>query len=158
MFGYRNELLTDTKGTGVMNTLFADYRPWPGAITNNPHGSLVASESGTSNTYGMLNAQGRGQLFIKPGEPIYAGQIVGRNARDEDIEVNVCKTKRLSNMRSRGEGVSEKLDAPQVLTLEEALEYIGDNELVEVTPKNIRLRKRVLSTIDRRRIKRNQQD
>jgi len=158
LFGYRNELLTDTKGTGVMNTLFADYRPWPGAITNNPHGSLVASESGTSNTYGMLNAQGRGQLFIKPGEPIYAGQIVGRNARDEDIEVNVCKTKRLSNMRSRGEGVSEKLDAPQVLTLEEALEYIGDNELVEVTPKNIRLRKRVLSTIDRRRIKRNQQD
>ena len=83
---------------------------------------------------------------------------MGRNARDEDIEVNVCKTKRLSNMRSRGEGVSEKLDAPQVLTLEEALEYIGDNELVEVTPKNIRLRKRVLSTIDRRRIKRNQQD
>ncbi len=153
LFGYRNELLTDTKGTGVMNTLFAGYFPSPGVITGNPHGSLIASESGISNSYGMINAQGRGQLFIAPGVPVYAGQIVGQNARDVDLEVNVCKAKRLSNMRSKGEGVSEKLDEPRVLTLEEALEYIGDDELVEVTPKNIRLRKRLLSSLDRAREK-----
>ncbi len=153
LFGYRNELLTDTKGTGVMNTLFFGYRPYPGAITGNPHGSLVAFESGTANSYGMINAQGRGQLFIRPGDPIYAGQVVGQTARDEDLEVNICKAKRLSNMRSKGEGVSEKLDEPRMMTLEEALEYIGDDELVEVTPKNIRLRKRLLATIDRAREK-----
>ncbi|TSC76228.1 MAG: GTP-binding protein TypA/BipA [Parcubacteria group bacterium Gr01-1014_31] len=154
LFGYRNELLTDSKGTGIMNTLFAGYQPYPGAIASNPHGSLIAAEAGTANTYGMLNAQGRGQLFIRPGDPIYAGLIVGENARDEDLEVNICKIKRLSNMRSKGEGVSEKLDEPRLLTLEEALEYIGDDELVEVTPKNVRLRKRLLSSIERTRAKR----
>lgn len=154
LLGYRSEFLTDTKGQGVMNTLFFGYEPKAEDITTNPHGSLVAHEAGTAVTYGMLTAQGRGTLFISPGTEVYKGMVVGQNARDEDISVNVCKEKKLSNMRSKGEGTAETLESPRVLTLEEALEYIGDDELVEVTPKNIRLRKRILDeTQEARRLK-----
>jgi len=144
LLGYRNEFLTDTKGRGVMNTLFFGYQEKAQDITTNPHGSLIAHENGTAVTYGMLTAQGRGILFISPGAEVYKGMIVGQNGRDEDIVVNVCREKKLSNMRSKGDGTAETLEPPRVLSLEEALEYIGDDELVEVTPKAIRLRKRVL--------------
>jgi len=152
LFGWRDIFLTKTKGLGIMNTLFFGYEPDPGALSDfNPHGSLISIEGGISNNYGLLNAQERGTLFIGNGVEVYEGMIVGQNARDEDLEINVCKTKRLSNMRSKGDGASESLTTPRLLTLEESLAYIGDDELVEVTPKNIRLRKKILSSIDRKR-------
>ncbi len=151
LFGYRTEFLTDTRGLGIMNTSFFAYRednaPWP----ERERGSLVAFESGLTNLYGLLNVQDRGTLFFGPGIPVYKGQIVGQNARGEDIEVNVCKTKQLSNMRSKGEGVAEHFKAPKTMDLEESLEYIADDELVEVTPLNIRLRKIILDRIEQRK-------
>ncbi len=144
LIGYRNELIMDTRGTGILNSLFAGYEPLAGDIFSNPHGSLVAFESGKTNTYGMLGAQERGDLFIVPSQDVYKGQVVGQNAKPEDIDVNVCKTKKLSNMRSKGDGTSEALSPPREMNLEQAIEYIGDNELVEVTPKSIRIRKRAV--------------
>lgn len=149
--GYRNEFLTDTRGLGIMSTLFHGYAPLAGEIDSNPHGSLIAFEPGISNTYGMLNAQERGTLFVIPGQEVYEGQIVGQNAKPEDLEVNICKEKRLSNMRSKGDGVAEGLNASRIMSLEQALEYIGDDELVEVAPKNVRLRKRILSAHERKK-------
>ncbi len=134
--------------------MFAELTEYKGEITALPHGSLIAFESGASTSYGLQNAQERGQLFIGPGEEIYAGQVVGQNAKDEDLEVNVCKAKQLSNMRSKGEGVAEGLDAPHRLGLEDALEYISDDELVEVTPKSIRVRKKILDTNERKKLRR----
>ncbi len=155
LFGWRDIFLTKTKGLGIMNTLFFGYEPDPGALVDfNPHGSLISLENGVSNNYGLLNAQERGNLFIGNGVEVYEGMIVGQNSRDEDLEVNICKTKRLSNMRSKGEGTSETLTVPRQLTLEEALAYIGDDELVEVTPKSLRLRKKILSSIERKRTQR----
>ncbi len=151
LIGYRTEFLTDTRGLGIMNTLFGGYQPFAGDISTRSHGSLIAHESGTTTSYGLINAQERGQLFIKPGEAVYEGQVVGANAKDEDIEVNVCKEKRLTNMRSKGEGVAEGLDVAKDMGLEDALEYIGEDELVEATPKSIRLRKKILTAIDRKR-------
>jgi GTP-binding protein len=153
LIGYRNEFLTDTRGTGILNSLFAGYEPYAEGITSNPHGSLIAFEDGESNTYGLVIAEGRGVLFIGPNVQVYKGMIVGQNAKAEDLDVNVCKTKRLSNMRSKGDGTAEALSPPRVLTLEEAIEYIGDDELVEVTPKSIRLRKRELDSLKRKRDK-----
>lgn len=154
LIGYRNELLTDTRGTGQLSSLVSGRVPVALDLETNAHGSLIAFESGVSTTYGLLNAQGRGALFIEPSEKVYEGQVVGQNSKDEDLEVNVCKTKQLSNMRSKGEGTAEGLNAPRRLGLEAALEYIGDDELVEVTPKNIRIRKKLLSAIERKREKR----
>lgn len=154
LIGYRNEFLTDTRGMGIMNTLFAGFMPSVGDIESNHHGSLISFEAGVSNTYGMLNAQERGTLFITPGEEVYEGQVVGNNAKPEDLEVNICKEKRLSNMRSKGDGVAESLKSPKIMGLEDALEYVGDDELVEVTPKSIRLRKRILTSVDRKRVRR----
>jgi GTP-binding protein len=145
LIGYRNEFTMDTRGLGIINTLFAGFSPLVGDILSNPHGSLVAFEYGKSNTYGLLNAQERGELFIGHGVDVYKGQVVGQHAKPEDIEVNVCKTKRLSNMRSKGEGPSESLIPPRQMSLEQAIEYIGDDELVEVTPQSIRIRKKNLS-------------
>jgi len=151
LFGYRTEFLTDTRGLGLINTSFYEYRqddaPWP----EKDRGSLIAYEAGTTNLYGLLNVQDRGTLFFGPGIPVYKGQIVGQNSRGEDIEVNICKAKQLSNMRSKGDGVSEHFKAPKTMDLEESLEYIGDDELVEVTPLNIRLRKVVLNKMEQRR-------
>ena len=153
LIGYRSEFLTDTRGEGIMNTLFHDYLPYQGAISTDAHGSLVAHEAGTSRQYGLVQAQGRGQLFINPGTEVYEGMIVGQNARAEDIDVNVCKEKKLTNMRAAGEATAEGLHAAKKLSLEEAIEYLGDDELLEVTPKNLRLRKMHLSKHDRKRAK-----
>ena len=151
LMGFHNEFMILAKGMGVMNTLFAGYHPAIAALTLERRGSLVAFEHGTSSLYGLLNAQERGTLFIGPAVQVYEGMVVGENARQGDIEVNVCKTKQLSNMRSKGEGVQGHFDTPRVMDLEDAIEYINDDELVEVTPLNIRIRKRLLSSIDRKR-------
>jgi GTP-binding protein len=153
LIGYRSEYLTDTRGQGIINTIFHGYLPYAGEINTQHHGSLVAYETGTSRLYGLLSAQDRGQLFIGPGVPVYEGMIVGQNARAEDLDVNVCKEKQLSNMRSKGEGVSEHFNVPVTLSLEESVEYLGDDELLEVTPKSLRLRKMYLSKHDRKRAK-----
>ncbi|HRH33086.1 MAG TPA: translational GTPase TypA [bacterium] len=144
LFGYRSEFLSDTRGLGLINASFLDYREDSGEWLERDRGSLVAFETGSSNLYGLLNIQGRGTLFFGPGIAVYKGQVVGQNARGEDIEVNICKAKQLSNMRSKGDGVSEHFKAPKTMDLEESLEYIGDDELVEVTPLNIRIRKMTL--------------
>ncbi len=151
LFGYRTEFLTDTKGLGIINTIFHQYLPDPANWRERDQGSLVAHETGTSNLYGLLNVQDRGVLFIGPGVDVYKGQVVGQNSRSEDIRVNVCKEKQLSNMRSKGDGVSEHFNAPKVMDLEDALEYIGDDELVEITPKNIRIRKVILDEAEARK-------
>ncbi|MBI1833550.1 MAG: translational GTPase TypA [Candidatus Andersenbacteria bacterium] len=153
LIGYRSEFLTDTRGEGIISTLFHGYLPYAGGIETQAHGSLVAHEAGVSRHYGLVAAQGRGVLFIKPGIKVYEGMIVGQNSRAEDIDVNVCKEKKLSNMRAVGDGAAEGLHAHKDLSLEEAIEYLGDDELLEVTPKNLRLRKMFLSKHDRKRAK-----
>lgn len=151
LFGYRSEFITDTRGLGIMNSVFYKYQPDPGNWRERDRGSLVVHESGVSNLYGLLGVQDRGTLFIGSGVPVYKGQVVGQNSRPDDISVNVCKTKQLSNMRSKGDGSSEHFKTPQVMDLEDALEYINDEELVEVTPQNVRIRKMVLDKADERR-------
>ena len=142
LFGFRSEFLTDTKGLGIMNTLFHQYQPDIATLRERERGSLVAHESGVTNMYGLLNTQERGILFMGPGIPVYKGQIVGQNSRGSDLRVNVCKEKHLSNMRSKGDGTSDHFNPPVTMDLEDCLEYIDDTELVEVTPKNVRMRKR----------------
>jgi GTP-binding protein len=151
VIGLRNQFLTSTKGQGIMNSIFTGYEPYKGESEHNEHGSLVASESGVSNSYGLINAQGRGELFIGPGVPVYKGMVVGQNAKALDIPVNICKTKELTNFRSKNMGVQEHLEVPRKMELEDALEYIGDDELVEITPKSIRIRKMFLTDADRKR-------
>lgn len=151
LFGYRSEFLTDTRGLGLINSSFHEYRQDPGFEYSREQGSLIAFESGMTNLYGLLAVQDRGVLFVGPGIPVYQGQVIGQNARVEDMRVNVCKTKQLSNMRSKGEGSSEHFNTPKVMSLEDALEFIADDELVEVTPKNIRIRKRILDEVEERR-------
>jgi len=153
LFGYRSEFITDTRGLGILNTTFLEYRPDPGMVYERDNGSLTASESGQTNLYGLTNVQDRGQLFIGPGIQVYKGQVVGQNARKEDMSVNVCRAKALSNMRSKGDGGTEHSNTPKVMGLEEALEYIADDELVEVTPKTIRIRKKILDEVEARRMK-----
>ncbi len=140
-FGYRSEFVTDTRGLGMLNSAFLEFRPDIGGSFTRERGSLVAHESGVTKLYSLTHAQERGQLFVLPGTPVYKGQVVGQNSRIEDMRVNVCKEKQQSNMRSKGEGTSEHFDTPKLMSLEDALEYIDDTELVEVTPKNIRIRK-----------------
>ena len=154
LIGYRSEFLTDTKGNGILNSVFDGYLPYKGDIPSRPQGSLIAFESGEAVPYGMYNAQERGGLFINPGTKVYAGMIVGRNARYGDMEVNVCKKKQLTNMRASGSDDSLKLVPAQILSLEEALEFITDDELVEVTPQNLRLRKKTLDMGERHRANR----
>ncbi len=154
LIGMRNEFLTSTRGTGIMNSIFLGYEAWKGETTHDTHGSIVSSESGISNSYGLMIAQGRGQLFIGPGIDVYQGMVVGQNAKSEDILVNICKTKELTNFRSKNMGIQETLDVPRTMELEDALEYIGDDELVEITPKTVRIRKAILKDIDRRRARR----
>jgi len=154
LFGYRSEFLTDTKGLGIMNSSFHQYMADPSNWKERISGSLVASESGTSNFYGLINVQDRGVMFLDHGIEVYEGQVVGQNSRPEDIRVNVCKTKQLSNMRSKGEGSDEHFNTPKTMGLEDALEYIGDDELVEVTPKNVRIRKTYLTEVEAKRAER----
>lgn len=151
LLGFRNEFLTDTKGMGIINSAFLEYRKDSGIYHQRNWGSLVATESGITNMFGLLIAQGRGTLFVGPGIPVYKGQVAGQNSREKDIGVNICKTKELTNMRSKGEGENEHFNTPRVLSLENALEYIDDEELVEITPKNIRIRKVVLDEVAERR-------
>ena len=146
LFGYKSEFLTDTKGEGVMSSVFFEYQPYKGEINRRDTGSLVAFESGEAVTYGLFNAQGRGTLFITPGTPVYEGMVVGFSPKDEDINVNVCKTKHLTNTRSSSSDDALRLIPPKKLSLEEALEFIGDDELLEVTPLNVRIRKRILDS------------
>ena len=151
LFGYRTEFLTDTKGLGIMHSNFYGYETDPGNWKERNQGSLVAHETGETNLYGLLNVQDRGSLFLGPNVEVYAGQVVGQNARSGDIRVNVCKTKQLSNMCSKGDGSAEHFNAPRTMDLEDALEYIGDDELVEITPKNVRIRKMILNENEARR-------
>ena len=151
LIGFRNEFMMDTRGQGIINSLFLGYRPYVGELGSTNHGSLISFETGESNTYGLQAAQERGQLFIGPGVAVYEGMVIGQNAKPEDLMVNVCKEKKLSNMRSKGDGVAVGLDTPRTMTLEESLEYVGDDELVEVTPKSIRIRKTFLKEFERKR-------
>ena len=145
LMGYRSELLTDTRGNGVMSHIFKGYEPYTGEIAERTRGSLIASESGEANSYGIFNTQERGRMFCHPGDPIYEGQIVGECSRNEDITVNVCKKKHVTNMRASGSDEALRLTPPLELSLEQCLEFIRDDELVEVTPKSIRMRKRLLT-------------
>ena len=144
LVGYRNEFMTDTKGNGIMNHIFMGYEPYKGEISPRNKGVLIAFETGKSVTYGLFNAQERGILFIGPGVEVYQGMIIGENPRPEDMEVNVCKEKHLTNTRASGSDDALRLVPPRIMTLEQAIEYIAEDELVEVTPKNIRLRKKIL--------------
>lgn len=151
LFGYRSEFLTDTRGEGILNSIFDGYEPFKGDIPSRQHGSLVAFEQGEAVTYGLYHAQERGTLFIEPGTMVYEGMVIGKNHRQGDIEVNVCKKKHATNIRAAGSDEALRLTPPKKLSLEEALEFIDDDELVEVTPKNIRIRKKILNTSQRRR-------
>ena len=155
LIGYTNEFLTDTKGSGVINTTFDEYGPYKGDITYRKQGSLIAFENGEAITYGLFNAQERGTLFIGPGEKVYAGMIVGQTGRAEDIEVNVCKTKHLTNTRSSSADDALRLVPPRILSLEQSLEFIDTDELLEVTPKSLRIRKKILDSTLRYRAKKN---
>ena len=155
LIGYRGEFMTDTKGNGILNTTFDGYGPYKGDIQYRKQGSLIASEAGETVTYGLYNAQERGLLFVGPGEQVYGGMIVGQNGKAEDIEVNVCKKKQLTNTRSSSADEALHLTPPKVLSLEQALEFIDTDELLEITPKNLRIRKKILDGTARYRAKRN---
>ena len=153
LIGYRGEFLTDTKGNGVLNTSFDGYAPYKGDIQYRKQGSLIAFEAGESVTYGLFSAQERGTLFIGPGEKVYSGMVIGQSAKPEDIELNVCKTKHLTNTRSSSADEALKLTPPKVLSLEQALEFIDTDELLEVTPNSLRIRKKILDPTLRKRAK-----
>ena len=151
LIGYRGEFMTDTKGNGILNTSFDGYGPYKGDIQYRKQGSLIAFESGESVTYGLFNAQERGTLFIGPGEKVYAGMVIGQNGKAEDIELNVCKMKHLTNTRASGSDDALKLTPPRILSLEQALDFIENDELLEVTPKSLRIRKKILDPTMRKR-------
>ena len=155
LIGYRGEFMTDTKGNGIMNTIFDGYGPYKGDLQYRKQGSLIAFESGETVTYGLFSAQERGTLFVGPGEKVYSGMVIGENGKAEDIELNVCKTKKLTNTRASGSDDALKLSPPRILSLEQALEFIDTYELLEITPKNIRIRKKILDPTARYRAKRN---
>jgi len=157
LIGYRSEFLTDTKGNGILNTIFDGYAPYKGDIERRTQGSLIAFESGEAVTYGLYNAQERGVLFIQPGTKVYEGMVVGQNPKGEDIEVNVCKKKHVTNMRSSTADEALRLSPPKIMSLEECLEFIEDDELLEVTPLSLRIRKRILNSGERQRAKRRKQ-
>ncbi|MDE6635474.1 MAG: translational GTPase TypA, partial [Lachnospiraceae bacterium] len=143
------------KGNGVINTIFEEYAPYKGDIAYRKQGSLIAFETGEAVTYGLFNAQERGTLFIGPGEKVYSGMIVGQNGKTDDIEVNVCKKKQLTNTRASGSDDALRLTPPTILSLEQALEYIDTDELLEVTPESLRIRKKILDSTLRYRSKKN---
>ena len=151
LIGFRGDFMTSTKGTGIINTIFDSYGPYKGDMMYRSQGSLIAFESGTSITYGLYNAQDRGPWFIGPGEAVYAGMVIGQTGKAEDIEINVCKAKHLTNTRSSGADEALKLTPPKVLSLEQALEFIDTDELLEITPEHIRIRKKILDPTLRKR-------
>jgi len=154
LFGYRSEFLTDTRGTGIMHHRFLEYGPWAGALAGRDRGVLVSMEAGKIIAFALGNLQERATLFVSPGDEVYEGMICGENSRPGDMDVNPTKEKKLTNMRSKSADDAIQLEPPRVLTLEGALEYIEDDELIEVTPNHIRLRKRMLKMSDRKRINR----
>ena len=151
LIGYRGEFMTDTKGNGIMNSIFDGYAPYKGDIQFRKQGSLIAFESGEAVAYGLFNAQDRGTLFIEPGTKVYAGMVIGQSGKPEDIELNVCKTKHLTNTRSSGSDEALKLTPPKIMSLEQCLEFIDSDELLEVTPKSLRIRKKILDPTLRKR-------
>jgi len=155
LIGFETDLVNQTRGLGVMSHLFHEYGPDRGDIISRKNGSLVSIEDGVAMAYALNMNQERGRLFVEPGEKIYRGMIVGENAREEDIPVNPCKAKKLTNMRSQGDGKGIQLEAPLKMSLERALEYIGPDEYVEATPKNLRLRKKILDETKRKRAEQN---
>ncbi|MCR5640065.1 MAG: translational GTPase TypA [Lachnospiraceae bacterium] len=158
LIGYRGEFMTDTKGNGIINTIFNGYEPFKGEIAYRKQGSLIAFETGESVTYGLFSAQDRGTLFIGPGEKVYAGMIIGSSSRSEDIELNVCKKKHLTNTRSSSADEALTLVPPKILSLEQALDFIETDELLEVTPEHLRIRKRILDPTQRKRFNINRQN
>ena len=154
LIGYRGEFLTDTKGNGIINTIFNGYAPYKGDIQYRKTGSLIAYEAGEAVTYGLFSAQERGTLFIAPGEKVYSGMVIGQSSRAEDIELNVCKKKHLTNTRSSSADEALTLTPPKILSLEQALEFIDTDELLEVTPGSLRIRKRILDPLMRKRAQR----
>lgn len=155
LIGYRGEFLTDTKGNGIINTVFEEYASYKGDISYRKQGSLIAFESGETVTYGLFNAQDRGTLFVGPGEKVYGGMVIGQNGKTDDIEVNVCKKKQMTNTRSSSADEALKLTPPRKLSLEQALDFIDTDELLEITPENLRIRKKILDPTMRMRAKRN---
>ncbi len=151
LIGYRGDFMTDTKGNGIMNTMFDGYAPYKGEISYRKQGSLISFETGEAVTYGLFNAQERGTLFVSPGDKVYSGMVIGANGRGEDIEVNVCKTKHLTNTRTSSSDESLRLTPPKVMSLEQAIEFIDTDELLEVTPVSLRIRKRILDPTMRKR-------
>jgi GTP-binding protein len=154
LFGYRSEFLTDTRGTGIIHHRFLEYGPWAGPLSGRTRGTLVSMENGSVVAFALFTLQERSRLFVEPGDPVYEGMIIGENARPGDMDVNPTREKKLTNMRSKGSDENIQLEPARELTLEAALEYIEDDELIEVTPKSIRLRKRFLATSDRKRLSR----
>ena len=151
LIGFRNEFLTSTKGTGILNTMFDGYAPYKGDFPYRKQGSLIAFEAGETVTYGLFSAQERGTLFVGPGEKVYAGMVIGQNGKAEDIELNVCKTKHLTNTRTSSSDEALRLTPPRILSLEQALDFIDTDELLEVTPTNLRIRKKILDPTMRKR-------
>jgi GTP-binding protein len=151
LIGFSNEFLTETRGTGILNHSFYEYEYYKGDIPKRTRGTLVSLEQGTSMAYSLFNLQDRGCMFIEPGTDVYCGMIVGENAKEDDLDVNVIKNKKMSNVRASGSDDAIKLIPPRKMTLEQALEYIEKDELIEITPKNIRLRKRYLDINERKR-------
>jgi len=151
LIGVRNEFMTSTKGSGIMNTLFSGYAPYKGKLAESTHGSIITTETGITNNYGLVSAQGRGKLFMGAGVEVYEGMVIGENAKSRDELVNVCRQRELTNFRAKNDGLQDQLEVPLKLTLEDALDYIHDDELVEITPKSIRIRKRYLTENDRRK-------
>ena len=151
LIGYRNEFMTDTKGNGILNTAFDGYAPYKGDLSYRPTGSLIAYEAGEAITYGLFNAQERGTLFIGPGTKVYGGMVVGQSPKSEDIEINVCKTKKLTNTRSSNADEALRLVPPKIMSLEQCMDFIDTDELLEVTPKSLRIRKKILDPLLRKR-------
>ena len=151
LIGYRGEFMTDTKGNGILNTSFDGYGPFKGELNYRKQGSLIAFEAGESITYGLFNAQERGILFIGPGVKVYSGMIIGQSAKPEDIELNVCKTKKLTNTRSSSADEALRLTTPKEMSLEQCLDFIDTDELLEVTPTSLRIRKKILDPTMRKR-------
>ena len=151
LLGFRSNFLTATRGAGVMHTLFHDYMPMAGAINGRASGSLVSWENGVTTTFGLKNAEERGMLFYEPGTDVYAGMVVGEHQRNGDLDVNVCKKKHLTNMRAASADIEVRLTPPRRMSLDDAIEYLADDELLEVTPENYRIRKQILSAKERGR-------
>jgi GTP-binding protein len=152
LIGFRSEFMTQTKGTGILHHIFHGYEPFKGELSHRTRGALIVLEEGDSVAYGMWKLQERSTFFIEPGMRVYAGMIVGENSREYDMVVNVCKTKQLTNMRASGSDEAVRLEPPRNLTLEQAIEWIGEDEYVEVTPKSMRLRKKYLDHNERNRM------